>query len=260
MWWYFPVSLVALLPVRALSAAEPLRLQAEVDGRTRQWLVYAPSTAKTAPTPVVFAFHGHGGNMHNAARVFKLHEHWPEAIIIYPQGLPTATRRDPQGERAGWSVRDVTFVDEMLRRLKADYQVDERRCYCTGHSNGGGFTYILWGLRPQLWAAVAPSAANPQAERVGRLQPLPAMHLAGEQDQIVPFADQQKTIEAVRQRNGCAAEGKPWEKYCTVYESKTGTPLVALIHPGNHQFPSSAVPTLVKFFKQHTRSAAAAPK
>lgn len=260
MWCFFAVGLAALLPSRAWPAAEPVRLQAEVDGRARQWLVYVPPAGKTMPTPVVFAFHGHGGNMNNAARMFRLHEHWPEAIIVYPQGLPTATPRDPQGERPGWSFRDVTFVDEMVRRLKADYQVDERRFYCTGHSNGGGFTYILWGQRPQLWAAVAPSAANPQAERVGRLHPLPAMHLAGEQDQVVPFAEQQKTIAAVRQRNGCSAEGKPWEKFCTLYESKTGTPLVALIHPGTHQFPSAAVPTMVKFFKEHTRAVAASPK
>ena len=61
----------------------------KVDGVTREALVYSPTTAKTVPTPIVFAFHGHGGNMKYAATKFAFRKHWPEAIVVYMQGLNT---------------------------------------------------------------------------------------------------------------------------------------------------------------------------
>ena len=56
-----------------------------------------------------------------------------------------------------------------------------------------------------------------------------------------------------RKLNGCDESGKPWEneKWCTIYPSKTGTPLVTFIHPGDHAFSREAPAAIVKFFKQH---------
>ena len=48
----------------------------------------------------------------------------------------------------------------MLARLKTDYKVDDKRIYSTGHSNGGGFTYLLWAARGDVFAAFAPSAGG----------------------------------------------------------------------------------------------------
>ena len=57
-----------------------------------------PATAKTDASPVVFAFHGHGGNMKYAATKFAYQKHWPEAIAVYMQGTLT----DMQGKLPGW--------------------------------------------------------------------------------------------------------------------------------------------------------------
>lgn len=59
---------VALLPsALTLAAADNLtRMEWKVDGVNREALVYVPAAAKTAPCPVVFAFHGHGGTMRYA--------------------------------------------------------------------------------------------------------------------------------------------------------------------------------------------------
>ena len=77
------------------------------------------------------------------------------------------------------------------------------------------------------------------------------MHLAGEKDPLVKFEWQKRTIDAVRKLNGCEAEGKPWDKYCTLYPSKTGTPMVTFIHPGGHALPAGASAVIVKFFKEY---------
>ena len=104
------VALSALACVFAVRAADtPLRREWTVDGIVRQALVYAPAQTSTQASPVVFAFHGHGGSMQNAARSFGYHRLWPEAIVVYPQGLKTPGRlTDPQGlGRAGSTSRAI---------------------------------------------------------------------------------------------------------------------------------------------------------
>ena len=58
-------------------------------------------------------------------------------------------------------------------------------------------------------------------------------------------------MAAVRKLNGCEAEGKAWNKLCTEYPSKTGTPFVAFIHPGGHEFHQDAPALIAKFFQQN---------
>lgn len=233
------------------------QLSFTVDGVARTALVYIPPTAKIASTPLVFVFHGHGGNSRQVERSFPIEKEWPEAIVVYMQGLNTVGQlTDPQGTRPGWQAavgndgdRDLKFFDALLARLKQDYDVDAKRIYSTGHSNGGGFTYLLWLARGEVFAAVAPCAAV--AKYATQLKPKPVMHIAGEEDPLVKFSWQQRMMEAVRKVNGCAATGEPWASQCTLYPSKNGTPVVTFIHPGGHVVPPSAPALIVKFFKEH---------
>jgi polyhydroxybutyrate depolymerase len=231
-----------------------------MDGAVREALVYVPPQARTNPAPVVLAFHGHGGSMQNAARSFSYHSLWPEALVVYMQGLNTPGRlTDPEGRKAGWQHaagdhgdRDLKFFDAVLASLSQDYKVDAKRIYATGHSNGGGFTYLLWAKRGHRLAAVAPSAAAAAATLL-HLKPKPVLHIAGEQDALVKFAWQQRTMDALRKLNRCG-EGRPWEEErgCTLYPSSLGAPVVTFIHPGTHRFPAAAPAIVVKFFKQHS--------
>ena len=228
-----------------------------VDGAARTAWIYVPASAKTSSTPVVFVFHGHGGNTRQVARGFAVERHWPEAVVVYMQGLNTPGKlTDPEGKLAGWQSaigdqgdRDLKFFDSVLARIKQECIVDTNRIYSTGHSNGGGFTYLLWLARGNILAAVAPSAAA--AKFASQLLPKPAMHLAGESDPLVKFEWQKLTMDAVRKVNGCAATGEPWGKQCTLYSSKSGTPFVSFIYPGGHQFNSAAPALIVRFFKEH---------
>ena len=242
------------------TAAPPAarQIHVKVGGVVREALVYAPAAARKTQAPVVFAFHGHGGSAANAARNFKFQQHWPRAITVYMQGLPIPGITDPEGKRAGWQHavgevgdRDLKFFDRMLARLQKDYQVNARRIYATGHSNGGGFTYLLWATRGATFAALAPSSALIAPRCVKELQPKPALHVAGEQDMIVPYARQQKLMQAIRKLNGCAGKGQPWERQGTIYPSASGTPFVALVHRGGHPFWEAASESMVRFFKKH---------
>ncbi len=257
-------------PARASKRAEAAlkdlaRREWTVGETAREALLYVPAAAKATPSPVVFAFHGHGGTMQRAAVMFHYHDVWPEAIVVYMQGLNTPGRlTDPEGKRPGWQNmpgaqgdRDLQFFDVVLASLKADFQVDESRIYATGHSNGGGFTYVLWRTRGDVFAAVAPSAASGPgdqwAKRLADLAPKPVLHLAGEKDPLVKYEWQQATMEALRKLNGCENTGSEWGKWCTLYPSKIGTPVITLIHPGAHNFPAEAPALVVKFFKEHAK-------
>lgn len=257
--------LLALAFLIAVNCAYPqvassegmLSMEWTVEGVKRTALVHVPATAKNSATPVVFVFHGHGGSSRQAAKSFAMETQWPEAIVVYMQGLNTVGQlTDPQGTRAGWQAavgdngdRDLKFFDAVLSRLKQDYQVNTKRIYATGHSNGGGFTYLLWLARGDVFAAVAPSAAV--AKYSHKLTPKPALMLAGESDPLVKFTWQKFNMQAVRKVNSCSAKGETWAPQCTLYASSTGTPVVTFIHPGGHQLTAEAPGLIAKFFKEH---------
>lgn len=238
-----------------------------VDGVSREFLIYAPAKAKTSASPLVFGWHGHGGNMLQASRSYHIHTVWPEAIVVYPQGLNTPGKlTDPEGKKPGWQHasgaqddRDLKFFDAMLKEFHTAFNVDDRRIYSTGHSNGGSFTYILWALRGDTFAAVAPSASISVLER-RLLKPKPVLHIAGENDPLVKYTWQKGQIEALLKLNQCG-EGTAWEldANCTLYPSKTGTPVITAIHPGDHKYPEQAPEVIVKFFKSQTKPAATDP-
>jgi polyhydroxybutyrate depolymerase len=238
----------------------PLRREWIVDGVAREALVHVPAKAKIASTAVIFAFHGHGGTMAGTVRASPYHQLWPDAIVVYPQGLNTPGRlTDPEGKKAGWQPaqgtqkdRDLKFFDAMLASLRLDNRVDDKRIYATGHSNGGSFTYILWAARGDQFAAVAPSAAAADAQLIASCKPKPVLHVAGENDPLVKIEWQQRTIDALKKLNQCGP-GERWEKIHTIHPSKVGAPVVTVIHPGTHQYLREAPALIVKFFQQHAR-------
>ena len=133
----------------AMQAEETLiRREWKIGDATREALIHVPAKAKKKVAPVIFVFHGHGGTMRHSARTFDFHTLWPEAIVVYMQGLNTPGRlSDPEGKKPGWQHslgaqedRDLKFFDAALASLKKDHKVDPKRIYATGHSNGGVFT------------------------------------------------------------------------------------------------------------------------
>lgn len=229
-----------------------------VDGVRREALVYLPTKAKeTRALPVVFAFHGHGGSMRQAARSFRIHEVWPEAIVIYPQGLPTpGALTDQAGARAGWQGvaggqggRDLRFFDAMLAGVRSDYHIDERRIYATGHSNGGLFTYLLWAERGGTFAAFAPSSAL-LVRGYEKFTPKPVLHLGSPGDPLVKFVWQARMIDYVLKLNGCGPRQPDTPGYRS-YASSKGAEVATYLHSAGHRYDPAEPGLIVRFFQQH---------
>ena len=245
------VALVGLLliPGARESAAEVIRWQ--VDGRTREAVVYAPASTGGEGAPLVLAFHGFGDNMQNFQHT-NLHLAWPDAIVVYFQGL------ERRRGLLGWQVerdegdRDLKLVDVALRSLRETYNVDDDRIYATGYSNGGMFTYLLWAERPGVFAAYAPVAARLRPA-VRPTQPGPVLHVAGERDRVVNFADQEAAIAVAVEANG-ARTATQCGAGCTVYGAGTAAPVMTWIHAGGHVYPRGTSERIISFFREHSRT------
>ena len=254
-----------LCSLSTLGLAQDARLLEQswvVDEVERTAWVRVPELEGDSKAPLVFAWHGHGGSSRASSRSFKTHEHWPEAIVVYPQGLKTPGFYDPEGKRSGWETKakadenkDLKFFDVMLADFLERGIVDERRIHSTGHSNGGGFTYTLLFERGSVFASMAPSSsAVPRSYRRSQPEHVPIFHLAGEADDVVLMRWQQPAINALLGYNEC---GEPvrWADHplCKLYPSEVGAPVVTYIHPGGHRMPKDSGELFVRFFKEHPK-------
>lgn len=243
-----------------VDSPNPVVMEWKIGDTTRKALVYIPNGAKTNSTPIIFAFHGHGGNMENMYKTRRFDQLWPEAIFVCPQGLNTVGQlTDPEGRLPGWQKgigaegdRDLKFFDAMLASLQKNYRIDQNRIYVTGHSNGGGFTYLLWAARGPVFAAVAPTAAI-AARLMPQLKPKPVLHLYGEKDELVKTEWQKRTCQFLLKLNDCSNTGTVFADHAMLYKSSIGTPVVIYSHPGGHNYPPAANQVIIDFFKQQSK-------
>lgn len=258
--WVFLIGVMAWGAVISAPAADDLfRRKWTVDGIKREALLHVPAAGVQRPWPVVLVFHGHGGSMREASWNQPVHKAWPEALVVYLQGLPTAGRlADAEGEEAGWQAgpglegdRDLKLVDAVLESLRTDYVVDAKRIYATGHSNGGAFTYLLWATRRESFAAFGPSAAVAGRD-FGKLEPAPVIHTAGENDELVRFPWQKLMIKVLCRTNQCGA-GEATADGLIRYGSAIGAPVEVYVHPGGHRYPAKATALIMAFFKANAR-------
>lgn len=261
--WLAGVLAAAGLTMTVAAAPQPVGVTKQtwqVSGVARTALVASPTApVPAAGSPLVLVFHGHGGTSAHSARTYAIHTHWPEAVVIYAQGLPTPGKlSDPEGVKPGWQHtpgtegdRDLKFTDEMIKWARARYRIDPARIFAAGHSNGGTFTYVLWAARADVFAAFAPSASVFRKELIASAKPKPALVILGEKDQLVPVAAQRLSLEATLRLDQASRSGEAWSgRYVTLHKSSIGATVVTYIHPGDHTMPDDAGQMMAKFFKQ----------
>jgi polyhydroxybutyrate depolymerase len=253
-------ALLLLLPLLP-SQAEPEKLTLDVNGIKREALVVLP-TAPTASAgaPLIFAFHGHGGTARNSLRNFALHKLWPEAIVVYMQGLPGVKgSTDPDGKKAGWQRspgelenRDLKFFDAALKEITSKNKVNTKRIYAMGHSNGSRFVCVLMNKRGETFAACATSGG--QGGPLWRdISPIPLLAIAGEKDPLVPFAGQKLSIEALAKSYQVDPAKTVKHGLLETMTGKDGIQVCTYFHPGGHEWTKEMNTEIVGFFKQQEK-------
>lgn len=231
----------------------PSELTLDVNGEKRTALVYAPSVKSPNP-PLIFVFHGHGGNARNGARSMGLHGEWPEAVVVYGQGLPTKTPNDPEGKRNGWQIRvgqdgnrDLAYFDAVMASVSKSYGTDPKRVFAHGHSNGARFSYLLWAERGDKFRAFAASCSGGLG-LINRAKPKPIFIIGGKTDAIVSFDSIQDTVAQVKKLNGTGVES-PFGDETVRLSGKSGNDVVLMLHEGGHTYRKGANAQIVKFWK-----------
>lgn len=249
-----PIVSVAAACLLLVATARAERMKLTVDGESREALVFPPSKKDPAgKAPVILAFHGRGGNMQETSQGMRFEAAWPEAIVVYMQGTPLDSSPDGYFWRypgQPFADRDLDFCDHVLAALSAKFSVDVRRIYAAGFSNGAAFSYVLWGARPNTFAAFG-IVAGLIPPGVHLTVAKPAVVIGGDHDQTVKFPTQLAAMQAARAVDGAGDTGTPCGPQCTLYSASKGAPVVTYIHGGDHIFPGDAASHIVKFFKQH---------
>jgi len=238
-----------------------------INGVAREALVHPPSGGTSTAAPVIFVFHGHGGtDVAFAAKQFELL--WPQAIVVYPQGLITQTIVPPiTCLKSGWQAKlgeinckngvkdqDLLFFDAMYNTLTTKYKVNTKQVFVHGWSQATDFVYcVLWAARRDKFAALGPAGGNLDTT-AGKLA-IPVIHVAGTQDKEWSFIEQKHDVEEIRKLDKCSATGTVWATgagglVATKYTSSINDPVVFLQYDGGHIYPSVVPSLIVRFFKE----------
>lgn len=118
---------------------------------TRTWHVHIPSQGASG-RPVLFFFHGHGGNGLNFASQPNFGYYANKGyVIVFPDAydIPTAgpswvTEATVSGQSGFPPNMDEDFVMSMISALVSEYNVDATKVYAGAFSMGTQLCYQLW--------------------------------------------------------------------------------------------------------------------
>jgi polyhydroxybutyrate depolymerase len=177
-----------------------------VGGVERWYRVYAPQTL-ARHAAVVVVLHGGTESMrtlfkekHDGGQWLKLADR-EGVLLVVPNGV-NGHSGDAHGDRQNWNdlrgkaaevqsqADDVGFIRALLGRIGTEHDIDPRRIYVTGVSNGGMMTYRLLIEMPERFAAGAAFVAHLPRE-TDRLRPparpVPLMMWSGTSDPVMKF-------------------------------------------------------------------------
>ncbi len=166
-------------------------------GRERTYLIYIPPGIDTStPIPPVLVFHGGLGNARNALRMTGFNRAADQAgfLVVYPNGsgrrpdvLLTWNGGDCRGYAVEQQVDDVGFVRALIAALDSEFDLDPRRIYATGMSNGAIMSYRLACQAADIFAAIGPVAATQNFDGCQPSEPVSIIHFHGTADRHTPY-------------------------------------------------------------------------
>ena len=176
-------------------------------GKSRSFILRIPANYNNNTRyRLMFAFHWLGGTAGDVAYGGADGAAWSyygqqeqsnnSAILVAPQGIGN-----------GWANsggEDVTFVDDMIRRIESDLCVNTTQRFALGFSYGGAMSYALACARANVFRAVAVYGAPRELSGCsGGTQPIAYFGIHGISDNI---ASGRSLRDRFVRNNGCTAQ------------------------------------------------------
>jgi poly(3-hydroxybutyrate) depolymerase len=170
----------------------------EAAGIRRTFRLVVPKGLNDGPAPVVFAFHGVGDAPDAMPKYADLDRLACEHgfVLVYPIANSRMWRTEgPVANTAG--NPDLQFFDALLKHLKQREQIDDRRIYLMGMSNGASFAQLVAFQRSdEIAAVVAHSGASPKEWRSKPARPFPILLVVGANDAVGAMEESEASYRA----------------------------------------------------------------
>jgi predicted esterase len=174
--------------------------------------VYVPTTySASKATPLVIALHGLGASEDS---FFDSYSQLPPRLAEkhgFLMAAPLGFRRDgfygsnlmgtgdaASRRRGEYSEKDVL---EVLRLMKAAYNVDESRIYLIGHSMGAIGTWALAAKYPQTWAGLVAFSGTGSPSLADSMKHIPQFVVHGDADNTVNVSGSRNMVAALKKLN-----------------------------------------------------------
>jgi len=175
-------------------------LSLEHDGLIRIYKVHVPPSYNSiTSTPLILAFHGGMGDKEHMSKdkYFKLISKSDKEgfIVVFPNGASKLR----SGKFATWNagnccayardnnIDDAGFVKKMIIDIKSKLNIDPKRIYATGMSNGAMFSYRLACELTDQFKAIAPVAGTENCNQCNPTKPISVLHIHAKDDTHVLF-------------------------------------------------------------------------
>jgi polyhydroxybutyrate depolymerase len=167
-----------------------------VDRRQREYNIHLPPSYSGAKKlPILFAFHGGGGNFNNTVKFYNLNALADKYgfIVIYPNAIAKSWVIPGFSSRSqGYdtTVDDAHFISVILDTIIKHHKGDGSKVFTTGISRGGEFSLYLADKLSSRITAIAPVCASVPREFVKNYtfsHPTPVLLINGTADPLIKY-------------------------------------------------------------------------
>jgi polyhydroxybutyrate depolymerase len=171
------------------------------------------------PTPLLLMLHGFSATPFVEDRILHITELSDAKgfLAAFPSGtsnsskMPFWNATDGCCDREGSGVDDVTYLNAVLDDMQARYNVDKKRVYLVGHSNGGFMSHRLaCDSAPRIAGIVSLAGAVwKDAAKCNPTAPVAVLQVHGTMDDLVDYEGEvdvpsaKETVATWAAKNGC---------------------------------------------------------
>ncbi len=168
-------------------------LSLTIGGVKRDYTVHIPPGYDgKKQLPVVYFYHYFTGNAEELAKYTNMNEaaDRDKFVVVYPNAegwLPNQLRQWNLNNSPSYRVDEVAFAKAMMDTVEGQLNVDRKRCYVAGYSNGGMLAHEIAAKFSDRIAALAVVGGCQNPGLPKPVEGMPVLMMHGTKDKLVPY-------------------------------------------------------------------------